>query len=91
MAGRITSVSESSTEVSSPFEHPDVLVVEVHVDVAVELPVGAEELVLRRGVLLGEVAQDAADVVAGGRTSFSPPTDGRSTGGILIVAIARGG
>jgi len=43
-------------------QDPDVLVVEVHVHVAVELPVGPEELGLRRGVGGGELAQDGADV-----------------------------
>ena len=64
-------MSDSPTDGVQPVEHADVLVVEVDVDVAVELPVGAEQLRLGRGVLLGERAQDRADVVAAGR---APPS-----------------
>src|SRR6478735_9024860 len=47
-------------------EDADVLVVEIDVDIAVQRPVDAEELRLGGGVLLGERAQDRADVLAAG-------------------------
>ena len=89
MAGRMTSVSDSPTEVSEAVEDAHVLVVEVDVDVAVQLT--------RRRRRAATASRGAARRARAGRaptsspaawTSFSPPTDGRSTGGILIVAIA---
>src|SRR3954468_6703844 len=47
-----------------PIEDPDVLVVEIDVDVAVELALAREELALGRRVLLGEGAKHLADVAA---------------------------
>jgi hypothetical protein len=49
-----------------PAEHADVFVVEVHVDVAVELALGGEQLVLGGRITGGEVAQDLTDVLTGG-------------------------
>jgi hypothetical protein len=45
---------------------PDVLVVEVDVDVAVEVAAVGEQLRRRLGMLLGDRAQDRADVLAAG-------------------------
>src|SRR5215208_7193298 len=47
-------------------EDANVLVVEVHVHVAVQRPVGAEQLGLGRRVLLRELVEQRADVRAGG-------------------------
>src|SRR6202012_1181393 len=47
-------------------EHPHVLVVEVHVDVAIEVAVRAEELRLGTGMPLDYRAEDLADVVTVG-------------------------
>src|SRR3954452_22855014 len=47
-------------------EDAHVLVVEIDVHVAVERPVRAEQLGLRRGMLLGELVEQRADVRAGG-------------------------
>ena len=60
-------------------EHADVLVVEVDVDVAVELAVGAEDLVLGLGVRVGQGVQDLADVGAVGR-DLALAADGRRAG-----------
>src|SRR3954447_13504891 len=49
-----------------PVEDADVLVIEIDVDVAIQRAVGAEELRLRRGMLLGERAQHRSDVSAAG-------------------------
>src|SRR5881394_3766280 len=49
-----------------PVQHPHVLVVEVDVDVAVEVALGAEELLFGGRVLGGQRSQHLADVGAGG-------------------------
>ena len=74
-----------------PVEHPHVLVVEVDVDVAVQRAVGGEQLALGRRVRWrpGRAAPRRRSRRRRS-TSFSPPTEARSTGGILIVAMTRG-
>src|SRR3954451_15928256 len=59
-----------------PLEDADVLVVEVHVDVAVEVAGLAEDLLLRGGVLGGQRVEDLAD--------------GRTVGRDLLLAARRG-
>ena len=90
IAGRITSVSPLADGVVEAVEHAHVLVVEVDVDVAVELAVGARRAAsLRLGVRVGERrAAPRRRWRRRPRPRCSPPTDGRSTGGILIVAMA---
>ena len=68
-------------------EHAHVLVVEVDVDVAVQLAAAGEQLRLGVGVLVGQRAQDVADVVAAGVDLLDAAGRGRSTGGMRTMAI----
>ena len=88
IAGRMTIVSSAPTAVLEAVEDADVLVVEIDVDVAVELAVVAEQLLLGPGVGGGEAAQNLAHLGALDADLDSPPVWARSTGGIFTVGIA---
>ena len=73
----MTIVSSAATPVRKAVEDADILVVEVDVDVAVELAVVAEELLLGARVGVGEAAQDLPDVGALDRGPATRPRSGR--------------
>ncbi len=89
MAGRITNRVALADGRVQPVEHADVLVVEIDVDVAVELAVVGEQLVWVAGWGSARSRSTSPTLPPGAQTSRSPPTEARSTGGILIVAIAE--
>ncbi len=80
IAGRITKRVPAAHRGVQPIQHSHILVVEVDVDVAVELPSAEKSWLCVAGWVAARSRRTSPTFSPEALTSFSPPTEARSTG-----------